>query len=130
MLLHCGWWLELIFCMPCCCCCLCFPACLPACPKHSCDKGSVVCMVHPVRHISLAAIFRACKANKLQWYLKQPADVPLVTCADENVPDLTIKQLKSECDAAGDDDDDTHTHIHIHRVCLMMWLFQRPALWS
>lgn len=66
-------------------------------PACSCGKGTVVCLMYPVRHIALAAIFRACKANKLQWYLKPQPGAQAGHCADENVPeDLTLAELKCE----------------------------------
>jgi hypothetical protein len=39
---------------------------------HSCGKGTAVVLLHPPEHLAMAALYTACKANNLQWYLGPP----------------------------------------------------------
>lgn len=64
-------------------------------PSCSCGKGSVVVLMHPAQHLSMAAIFRACRANRLQWYLGPPSDAGAEP-GEVKVPDLPLEQLKGE----------------------------------
>jgi hypothetical protein len=54
----------------------------------------VVVLMHPAQHLSMAAIFRACRANRLQWYLGPPSDAG--EPGEVKVPDLPLEQLKGE----------------------------------
>lgn len=75
-----------------------------SCPLHSCGKGTAVVLLHTAEHLAMAAIFKACKANRLQWYLgppeedKQPDTLEMV--GKLKVPDLPLERLKGEEGAA------------------------------
>lgn len=56
-------------------------------------------LMHPAEHISMAAIFRACKANRLQWYLGPPPgdkEEKQRSIGEVVVPDLQLDRLKGE----------------------------------
>lgn len=63
-----------------------------------CGKGCAVVLMHPAEHISMAAIFRACKANRLQWYLGPPPgdkEEKQRVIGEVVVPDLPLDKLKA-----------------------------------
>jgi hypothetical protein len=58
-----------------------------------------VVLMHPAEHISMAAIFRACKANRLQWYLGPPPgdkEEKQRSIGEVVVPDLPLDKLQGE----------------------------------
>lgn len=80
------------------------PAAAVFCSSYSCGKGTAVVLLHTAEHLAMAAIFKACKANRLQWYLgppeedKQPDSLEAV--GKLKVPDLPLERLKGEGGAA------------------------------
>lgn len=59
-------------------------------------------MLHPPEHISLTAIFMACRANKLQWYLGPPPEDKDETKRKPGevlLPDLAIEKMQGELGA-------------------------------
>jgi hypothetical protein len=60
--------------------------------------------MHPAEHISMAAIFRACKANRLQWYLGPPPgdkEEKQRVIGEVVVPDLPLDKLKGKLGSSG-----------------------------
>lgn len=65
---------------------------------RSVGKGQVVVLLYSETHVALGCIFKACKANQLQWYLGPPEDQEKQkqkqnTPGYVEIPELSVEKL-------------------------------------